>query len=86
MAAGIYAVRCGGKVFVGQSPNLASVENRLRFTLAHGTHPNRALQSAWVVSGGTRLRIEIVETWRRRRMPICAAGRSRSGRPTGWRR
>lgn len=62
VAAGIYAVRCGGRVFVGQSPNLASVENRLRFTLAHGTHPNRALQAAWGASGGAALEIEIVET------------------------
>lgn len=62
VAAGIYAVQCGGQVFVGQSQNLAGVENRLRFTLDHGSHPNGALQRAWNALAEKIVRIEIVET------------------------
>ncbi|GGF44786.1 hypothetical protein GCM10007301_00390 [Azorhizobium oxalatiphilum] len=60
--AGIYAVHCGGQVWVGQSPNLTSVENRLRFTLDHGSHPNAALQRAWNALAEKVLRVEVVET------------------------
>jgi hypothetical protein len=46
--AGIYSVRCktSGKVWVGQSPNLDSIRNRIWFMLRLGSHRNRSLQSA----------------------------------------
>ncbi len=44
--AGIYEVRAAGQVWVGASPTLDTIENRLRFTLQQGGHPNKALQAA----------------------------------------
>ncbi|WP_127104563.1 GIY-YIG nuclease family protein [Pararhodobacter zhoushanensis] len=43
---GIYALRADGRVWVGASPTLDKIENRLRFTLSQGSHPNAALQAA----------------------------------------
>lgn len=54
--AGIYAVHAGGGCWIGASPRLDKAENRLRFTLAQGTHPNAALQSA-----GGAVRVEVLE-------------------------
>jgi hypothetical protein len=46
---GIYAVRClaSGKIWIGQSTNLDTIQNRLWFTLRLGNHPCRDLQQAW---------------------------------------
>ncbi len=44
--AGIYEMRGGTSAWVGATPTLDSIENRLRFTLKHGSHPNPALQAA----------------------------------------
>ncbi len=55
--AGIYAVHAAGQCWIGASPTLDKIENRLRFTLAQGGHPNPALQSA--AAGG--LRVEVIE-------------------------
>jgi hypothetical protein len=62
-AAGIYAVRCvaSGRVWVGRAPNLDTVENRLRFSLRTGNHPNRTLQAAWSARGGDGFSIEPLE-------------------------
>ena len=44
---GVYAVRCTatGEVWVGQWPNLATIQNRIWFTLRQGSHPNPDLQT-----------------------------------------
>jgi hypothetical protein len=49
VVSGIYAVRCpaAGLCWVGQAPDLSTIWRRLSFTLRYGSHPNRALQSAW---------------------------------------
>ncbi|WP_417587560.1 GIY-YIG nuclease family protein [Pararhodobacter oceanensis] len=47
----IYALRMGDALWVGSTPTLASIENRHGFTLRQGTHPNKALQQAWLAAG-----------------------------------
>jgi hypothetical protein len=51
--AGIYVIRCAtsGEVWVGQAPNLETIQNRIWFTLRQGSHPNRSLQAAWNAYG-----------------------------------
>lgn len=46
---GIYVVRCltSGKIWIGQSTNLDTIQNRLWFTLRLGNHPCRDLQQVW---------------------------------------
>ena len=55
--AGIYAVHAGGQTWVGAAPRLEAVENRLRFTLQQGGHPNNPFQSA----AGDGYRLEVLE-------------------------
>jgi hypothetical protein len=61
--AGIYAVRCGasGQVWVGQTPNLDTIQNRIWFTLRLGNNPNRDLQRAFSAHGGGALTFESLE-------------------------
>jgi hypothetical protein len=49
VVSGVYAVRCSamGLCWVGQAPDLSTIWSRVSFTLRHGSHPNRLLQSAW---------------------------------------
>lgn len=63
VAAGIYAVRCtsSGACWVGRAPNLATIQNRLWFTLRQGSNPHRALQAAWQEHGPDAFTFEIVE-------------------------
>jgi hypothetical protein len=60
---GIYAIRCAasGDVWVGSAPNLSTIQNRLWFTLRHGTSTDRSLQSAWHAHGAEAFSFEIVE-------------------------
>ncbi len=62
-AVGIYAVRCvaSGEVWVGQSPNLETIQNRLWFTLRAGSHSCRPLQQAWKQQGVAQFSFEILE-------------------------
>jgi hypothetical protein len=62
-AAGIYAVRCrpSGEIWVGRAPDLATIQNRLWFTLRHGSATNRTLQAAWNAHGADGFSFEIVE-------------------------
>lgn len=61
--AGIYAVRCAatGEVWVGQVPDLATINNRLRFTLQQGVHPHPGLQRAWSTRGADSFCFEELE-------------------------
>jgi hypothetical protein len=61
--AGIFAVRCAatGEVWVGQSINLDSIQNRIWFSLRMGSHSNRALQSAWTAHGADAFAFEPLE-------------------------
>jgi hypothetical protein len=61
--AGIFAIRgpASGQCWVGQAPNLATIWNRMSFMLRQGSHPTRALQSAWSACGGEGFVFEELE-------------------------
>lgn len=63
ITAGIYALRCtaSGEAWVGSAPDVSTIENRLRFTLAQGGNPHRALQQAWNAHGAGSFVFEILE-------------------------
>jgi len=50
---GIYKVTCviTGRTWVGGSPDLTMIWNRISFGLRLGTSPNRSLQAAWSQHG-----------------------------------
>jgi hypothetical protein len=52
--AGIYAVRCDatGQVWVGHTPTLDTVQNRIWFVLRQKGHPDATLQRAWNEQNG----------------------------------
>lgn len=60
---GVYAVRCAasGAVWVGAAPDLATIQNRIWFTLRHGASAHRSLQAAWTAHGADAFSFEIVE-------------------------
>jgi predicted GIY-YIG superfamily endonuclease len=55
--AGIYVVRCAasGEAWVGQAPNLQTIQNRIWFSLRQGNHTCRSLQGAWNAHGEASL-------------------------------
>lgn len=61
--AGIYAIRCpaSGQTWVGRTPNLDTVQNRIWFTLRVGAHSNRSLSAAWSAHGGESFVFEPLE-------------------------
>jgi hypothetical protein len=61
--AGIYALRCAasGQVWVGASPDLDKIQNRLWFGLRLGNDPHPDLQAAWNRHGGDAFAFEILE-------------------------
>lgn len=60
---GIYLIRCtaSGQLWVGQWPDLETIQTRLWFTLKHGGHPNKDLTAAWKTHGEAEFRFEILE-------------------------
>ena len=62
-AAGVFAIRCtgSGQVWVGQTLNLDTVQNRLWFTLRAGSHSNTELQRAWTARGQADFTFEPLE-------------------------
>jgi hypothetical protein len=61
--AGIYAVRCAAarQVWVGASPDLDKIQNRLWFGLRLGKDPHLDLQAAWTQYGAESCYVEIVQ-------------------------
>jgi len=55
--AGIFVVRCTAtsEAWVGQSPNLEKIQNRIWFSLRQGNHTSRSLQAAWTAHGADSL-------------------------------
>ena len=51
--AGIFVIRCKAtsETWVGQTPNLEKIQNRIWFTLRQGSHTCRSLQAAWTTHG-----------------------------------
>lgn len=60
---GVYLIRCvgSGEVWVGECPELSTIQNRVWFMLRFGNHPNRALQQAWVEHGAEAFSFEPLE-------------------------
>jgi hypothetical protein len=61
--AGIFAIRCKAspQAWVGQTPNLEKIQNRIWFTLGQGSHTCRSLQAAWTAHGPDSLTFEECE-------------------------
>lgn len=61
--AGIFTVRCvaSGRIWVGRTPNLAAIWNRLTFSLRQGASANPSLQAAWREHGAENLVFDEVE-------------------------
>ncbi len=61
--AGIYAVCCNatGERWFGKVPDLATIQNRLWFTLRQGSNPHRTLQEAWARHGADAFSFEVIE-------------------------
>ena len=55
--AGIFVVHCTAtsETWVGQSPNLEKIQNRIWFSLRQGSHTCRSLQAAWAAHGPDNL-------------------------------
>ncbi|WP_137933101.1 GIY-YIG nuclease family protein [Mesorhizobium comanense] len=72
---GIYALHCRatGQRWVGYSPDMSTVQNRLWFTLRLGSHPSKDLQAAWNDSGADALLFETVERFDADKAPAGAA-------------
>lgn len=69
---GIYAIRdrLSGRSRVFSSRNVPGAINRIRFELRLGSHPDKALQSAWREGGPQRVSIEIIELLKERADPL----------------
>lgn len=61
--ASIFAIRCAAtsQVWVGQTPDLDKIQNRIWFTLRQGSHSCRSLQAAWTAHGPEGLTFETCE-------------------------
>ena len=62
-APGIFAIRCQAtaEIWVGQTPDLEKIQNRIWFTLRQGSHPCRSLQAAWTAHGPDNFAFETCE-------------------------
>lgn len=62
-SAGIFAVRCSAttQVWIGQTLNLETIQNRIWFSLRVGSNSNRDLQRAWTAHGGDHFTFESLE-------------------------
>lgn len=63
-AVGVYALRIGDRAWVGTTPTLDTIENRIRFSLRMGGHSVKSLQAAFKEAGGAdaALTFEALET------------------------
>jgi hypothetical protein len=63
VAAGIFVVRCTAtdQQWVGRAPDLGTIQNRLWFTLRHGSAPHQSLQAAWRTHGAESFGFDILE-------------------------
>ena len=61
--AGVFVIRCKAspQAWVGQTPNLEKIQNRIWFTLRQGSHTCRTLQAAWTAHGPDSLTFEECE-------------------------
>jgi hypothetical protein len=61
--AGIFVIRskASAQAWVGQTPNLEKIQNRIWFTLRQGSHTCRSLQAAWAAHGADDFTFEECE-------------------------
>jgi len=61
--AGIYAVRCvaSAHVWIGAAPDLATIQNRLWFTLRNNSNPFKSLQEIWRKHGQDAFSFDVIE-------------------------
>ena len=61
--AGIYVVRsaASGEAWVGHTPDIDAIRNRIWFSLRTGGHTNRPLQAAWNRDGEAAFSLEPLE-------------------------
>ena len=61
--AGVFLIRCQAtaETWVGQTPNLEKIRNRIWFALRQGSHPCESLQAAWTANGADSLTFEECE-------------------------
>lgn len=61
--AGVFVIRCAAssQAWVGQTPNLEKIQNRIWFTLRQGSHTCRSLQAAFTAHGPENLNFEECE-------------------------
>ncbi len=84
-APGIFAVRClpTGGTWVGHAPDLATIRNRIWFTLDHGSHRSASLQAAWNTHGAAALSFEELERIEADQ-PAYARDRALKDRTAAW--
>lgn len=77
--AGIYALSCAetGQRWVGHSPDLEAMPNRLWFTLRLGSHRAAELQAAYNQYGQHAIAIEVLERFEDDAQPEGAALKER---------
>jgi len=63
VVAGIYAVRCvpTGECWVGQTPDLSKIQNRIWFSLRQGDSRYGSFNTAWKKRGADAFSFDIVE-------------------------
>jgi hypothetical protein len=73
--AGIFAIRCTAtaEVWIGQTPDLEKIQNRIWFTLRQGGHPCRSLQAAWTAHGPDSFTFEACERLEEEEVPYVRA-------------
>lgn len=61
--AGVYAVRCAasGETWVGRTPDLDAIQNRLWFSLRMGSSTAGSLQAAWRAHGEDAFSLDVLE-------------------------
>ena len=71
--AGVFVIRCKAstQAWVGQTPNLEKIQNRIWFTLRQGSHTCRTLQAAWTAHGPDSLTFRGMRTAGRGRNGVC---------------
>jgi len=83
---GIYLVRCetSGEAWVGQWPDIETIQTRLWFTLRQGVNPHKKLLEAWRRHGEAQFSFEVLEKLEDEESPYIRAARLKE-RASYWR-
>lgn len=71
VAIGIYALACAatGQRWIGRAPDLAKIENRIRFSLAHDAALRPSLKAALKEHGPDAIDFEVLESVETDKLP-----------------